>query len=138
MKQGPSKPNGIKEIAEALNISIGTVDRALHARAGVSAETRERVLQTAERLNYRANVAARNLKLNRNVRRLHCFTIPFAKASARRRVLPWVCGSKSTFGAIRGLARRISDSLTTIWRKGTTALSWRLGAHVAWIRFCAG
>lgn len=68
MKQTPSKPNGIKEIAEALNISIGTVDRALHARTGVSAKTREKVLQAAEKLNYRPNVAARSLKLNRNVR----------------------------------------------------------------------
>jgi LacI family transcriptional regulator len=68
VKQTPAKPNGIKEIAEALNISIGTVDRALHARTGVSAKTREKVLQAAEKLNYRPNVAARSLKLNRNVR----------------------------------------------------------------------
>jgi LacI family transcriptional regulator len=68
VKQVPSKSNGIKEIAEALNISIGTVDRALHGRTGVSAKTREKVLQTAEKLNYRPNIAARSLKLNRNVR----------------------------------------------------------------------
>jgi LacI family transcriptional regulator len=68
VKQEPSKPAGIKEIAEALNISIGTVDRALHARSGVSAKTRELVLETARRLQYRPNVAARSLKLNRNVR----------------------------------------------------------------------
>jgi LacI family transcriptional regulator len=63
-----SKPSGIKEIAEVLNISIGTVDRALHARAGVSAQTREKVLQTAQKLNYRPNFAARSLKLNRKLR----------------------------------------------------------------------
>lgn len=52
----------------ALNISIGTVDRALHARVGVSAQTRELVLKTARSLNYRPNVVARSLKLNRNVK----------------------------------------------------------------------
>jgi LacI family transcriptional regulator len=61
-------PAGIKEIARLLGISIGTVDRALHARPGISPETRAKVLKTAEQLNYRPNVAARSLKLNR---RLH-------------------------------------------------------------------
>ena len=59
------KPAGIKEIASALGISIGTVDRALHNRSGVSARTREKVLKTAERFQYKPNLAARNLKLNR-------------------------------------------------------------------------
>jgi LacI family transcriptional regulator len=68
MKEERAKPAGIREIAEALNISIGTVDRALHARPGVNPETRARVLKIAEKLNYRPNVAARNLKLNRTIR----------------------------------------------------------------------
>ena len=68
MKEERSKPAGIKDIAAALKLSIGTVDRALHARPGVNPETRARVLKLAEDLNYRANVAARNLKLNRNFR----------------------------------------------------------------------
>jgi len=68
VKEERSKPAGIKDIAEALNISIGTVDRALHARPGVNAETRAKVLKVAEKLNYRPNLAARNLKLNRTVR----------------------------------------------------------------------
>jgi LacI family transcriptional regulator len=63
-----NKSVGIKEIAAALKISIGTVDRALHARAGVNAKTRSRVLQMAEKLNYRPNIAARNLKLNQRLR----------------------------------------------------------------------
>ncbi len=68
MKIESSKSAGIKDIAKALKISIGTVDRALHARPGISTKTREAVLQTAERLNYRPNIAARSLKLNRNIR----------------------------------------------------------------------
>jgi hypothetical protein len=59
------KPAGIKEVASVPGISIGTVDRALHNRFGVSAKTREKVLKTAERFQYRPNLAARNLKLNR-------------------------------------------------------------------------
>lgn len=61
-------PSGIKEIARLLGISIGTVDRALHDRAGISPKTRAKVLKKAEELNYRANVAARSLKLNRRLR----------------------------------------------------------------------
>jgi LacI family transcriptional regulator len=62
------KSSGIKEIARALDISIGTVDRALHDRKGVSLKTRERVLKMAKRLNYTPNIAARNLKLNRQLK----------------------------------------------------------------------
>jgi LacI family transcriptional regulator len=59
---------GIKEIAKALGISIGTVDRALHSRPGVSPQTCAKVLKMAEALNYKPNVAARNLKLNRHLK----------------------------------------------------------------------
>lgn len=68
VKQTRSEPAGIKEIAKALGISIGTVDRALHARQGVSPKTRAKVLKMAEKLDYKPNVAARSLKLNRRVR----------------------------------------------------------------------
>jgi LacI family transcriptional regulator len=67
-KEGDSSPVGIKEIAKLLGISIGTVDRALHARTGISAKTRAKVLKKAEELNYRPNIAARSLKLNRRLR----------------------------------------------------------------------
>lgn len=63
-----SQSIGIKQIADALGISIGSVDRALHGRAGVSPATRDRVLKMAARLDYKPNIAARNLKLNRHIR----------------------------------------------------------------------
>jgi len=63
-----SKAAGIREIAEALGTSIGTVDRALHGRVGVSAKTRTLVLQMAKQLGYKPNIAARSLKLNRKMR----------------------------------------------------------------------
>ncbi len=63
----PDKPAGIKEIAAALGVSIGTVDRALHGRPGINAGTAVRVMKMAERLGYQPNVAARLLKLNRKL-----------------------------------------------------------------------
>lgn len=53
---------GIKDIARELGISIGTVDRALHGRSGISPATRARVLEMAEAVGYRPNLAARQLK----------------------------------------------------------------------------
>lgn len=67
-KSAGTKSAGIKEIAAALKISIGTVDRALHSRPGVSPKTRAKVLKMAEKLRYRPNMAARNLKLNHRLR----------------------------------------------------------------------
>jgi LacI family transcriptional regulator len=63
-----NKPSGIKEIAAALGVSIGTVDRALHDRPGINSLTRARVLRMAQTLGYRPNFAARHLKLRRKLR----------------------------------------------------------------------
>ena len=52
------KTGGIKEIARALGISIGTVDRVLHNRPGVSLKTKARVLDMAEQIGYKPNLAA--------------------------------------------------------------------------------
>lgn len=61
-------PAGIKEIAEALGVSIGTVDRALHGRPGINPLTRQKVLKMAQTMGYRPNVAARFLRSKRTVR----------------------------------------------------------------------
>ncbi len=53
----------IKDIADALGVSRGTVDRALHNRAEVSADVRERVLEKAKELGYRSNKAGRLLSV---------------------------------------------------------------------------
>lgn len=63
-----SRPVGIKDIARALGISIGTVDRAIHSRGGINSITRERVLKMAHTLGYKPNLAARYLKSPRQVR----------------------------------------------------------------------
>ncbi|MFL6354190.1 MAG: substrate-binding domain-containing protein [Bryobacteraceae bacterium] len=67
-KREQTSPPGIKEIARALGISIGTVDRALHDRSGISPMTRAKVLKMAQTLGYQPNFAARHLKLKRRMR----------------------------------------------------------------------
>ena len=52
---------GIHLIAELAHVSIGTVDRALHGRAGINDSTRQRILQVARQLRYAPNLAARAL-----------------------------------------------------------------------------
>ena len=61
-------PVGIKDIARALGISTGTVDRALHDKPEVSPATRARVLSMAEALGYRPNLAARYLQSRKQLR----------------------------------------------------------------------
>ena len=51
----------IKHIAAALNISISTVSRALHDAYDVSPETRRKVLELAEKLEYNPNPFAVSL-----------------------------------------------------------------------------
>lgn len=63
----PIKPAGIKDVAHAAGVSIATVDRVMHDRTGVNAKTRAQVLAMAQKLKYRPNLAARNLKLNRRL-----------------------------------------------------------------------
>lgn len=63
-----SRPVGIKDIAKALGLSNGTVDRALHSRGGINPATKNRVLSTARKLGYKPNLAARYLKAPRQVR----------------------------------------------------------------------
>src|SRR5712692_5533326 len=56
---------GIHLIAELANVSIGTVDRALHGRDGINQSTRERILQIARQISYTPNLAARALSVSR-------------------------------------------------------------------------
>lgn len=53
---------GIRQLADHLELSIGTVSRALNGRPGVHPATRERVLQAARELGYVANQSGRSLR----------------------------------------------------------------------------
>jgi LacI family transcriptional regulator len=58
----------ISDIAKALGVSIGTVDRALHDRPRIDPVTRERVLETARSMGYQVNLAASVLATKRRFR----------------------------------------------------------------------
>ena len=52
----------IYDIAEKAGVSVGTVNRALSNKPRISKETKKLVLETAEKLGYKANVAAQGLR----------------------------------------------------------------------------
>src|SRR5580693_6902902 len=53
---------GIRELARHLDISIGTVSRALNDRADVNPLTRQRVREAAAKLGYSPNQSGRSLR----------------------------------------------------------------------------
>src|SRR5262249_52925797 len=64
------KRAGIHRIAELAQVSIGTVDRALHGRKGISDATRRKILRIAKELDYSPHPVARALSAGRNKRRI--------------------------------------------------------------------
>jgi len=59
---------GVKEIARLANVSIGTVDRVLNNRVGVSEKTKAKILKIIEELNYQPNIFARRLASKKKLR----------------------------------------------------------------------
>lgn len=58
----------IKDIALKAGVSTGTVDRVIHNRGNVSADTREKVKEVMEELGYEPNIMASTLAYNRRFR----------------------------------------------------------------------
>lgn len=56
----------LRELADCLGVSVATVSRALNDKPGVSLEMRQKVLRLAKELQYRPNLAARNLRTSRS------------------------------------------------------------------------
>ena len=56
----------LKDIASALNLSITTVSRALNNKSDISRETKQKVLEVAEILDYRPNYFAKYLTEDHN------------------------------------------------------------------------
>lgn len=56
----------LKSIAAVSGVSIGTVDRVLHNRGGVSKETRAQVQKAAKELGYKSNIIGKALVAQRN------------------------------------------------------------------------
>lgn len=64
----------IKDIAKRAGVSIGTVDRVLHDRGDVKAETKAQVRKAVEELDYRPNLAAKGLAVRKKKIKL-CFLL---------------------------------------------------------------
>ena len=69
MRRAKQTPiTSIKEIAEKARVSIGTVDRVLHNRKGVSKETKAKIQRIVTATGYTPNIYARNLSLAKTYR----------------------------------------------------------------------
>ncbi len=55
----------IKDIAKLANVSVGTVDRVIHGRSGVSESSRQRVEEILKQLDYQPNMYASALASNK-------------------------------------------------------------------------
>ena len=51
----------IKDIAKMADVSVGTVDRVIHGRSGVSESSRKRVEEILKQLDYQPNMYATHL-----------------------------------------------------------------------------
>ena len=68
----------MKDIAKLANTSLGTVDRALNDKPGVSPKTRQRILELAESLHYTTNKHGKALVLKRRNTCLGCIVEPLS------------------------------------------------------------
>ena len=59
----------LKDIAQELNITIGTVSHVMNGIDDISEETKKRVLETAKKLGYISNNAAVSLRSGKT---FHC------------------------------------------------------------------
>jgi len=58
-------PVGLRDVARAAGVSVASASVALNGRSGVAELTRARILETAQRLGYRANPQAQALRRGR-------------------------------------------------------------------------
>ncbi|MEO6188798.1 MAG: LacI family DNA-binding transcriptional regulator [Ginsengibacter sp.] len=65
MKKKEKELSGVKEIARLANVSIGTVDRVIHNRSGVSTRTRKLIEKIIKDINYQPNLLGRRLASNK-------------------------------------------------------------------------
>lgn len=68
MKKKEAELTGVKEIARLANVSIGTVDRVIHNRKGVSDDTRQKINTIIDQLGYKPNTMASLLAKKKQIR----------------------------------------------------------------------
>ncbi|MEI6101228.1 MAG: LacI family DNA-binding transcriptional regulator, partial [Eubacteriales bacterium] len=66
----------VKDIAHAAGVSRGTVDRVLHNRSGVSAQTRQSVLAAVDACNFKPNTVAKALATQRSPKTVDVIVAP--------------------------------------------------------------
>ncbi|TVP91910.1 LacI family DNA-binding transcriptional regulator [Alkalibacterium sp.] len=71
----------IKDVAKAAGVSVAVVSKALNNYPDVSDKTREKVRQTAEKMNYSPNIVARNLS-SKNQKTIAMITSGFLKSES--------------------------------------------------------
>jgi LacI family transcriptional regulator len=86
----------INDVAALASVSVGTASKALNGRGSMRPETRQRVREAAERLNFHANVAARSLQAGRT------YTVGMITTdSIGRFSIPVLLGTEDSLGAGR-------------------------------------
>ncbi len=67
----------IYDLAKALGVSSGTVNRALHNKPEINAETKRRVLEMAEKMNFKLNPVAQSMRRKTfHIAAMDCCTVP--------------------------------------------------------------
>ncbi|MFF3333849.1 LacI family DNA-binding transcriptional regulator [Streptomyces sp. NPDC002888] len=93
---GPSRshPATLGDVARLAGVSIATASKALNGRSQVRAETRQRVIEAAERLSFRPNQLARGLLAGRTG------TVGLLTSDLEGRFsIPILMGAEDAFGA---------------------------------------
>lgn len=66
----------ISQIAKIAGVSRGTVDRAIHGRAGIDPDVKQNIHRIMEELNYKPNTVAIALKNNHKIKKIGIITVP--------------------------------------------------------------
>lgn len=94
MSEGPQGRATLVEVAALAGVSVGTASKALNDRGSMREETRQRVVQAAERLGFQADAVARSLQAGRS------YTIGMITTdSIGRFSIPVMLGVEDTLGA---------------------------------------
>lgn len=67
MRENKSERIRIKDIAIKAGVSVGTVDRVIHGRSGVSESSKKKVEEILKQMNYQPNMYASALASNKNI-----------------------------------------------------------------------
>ena len=93
----------IKDIARLANVSVGTVDRVLHGRSGVSEASRKRVEEILKQLDYQPNMYASALASNKK------YTFACLLPKHRKANIGQMCK--------KGFEKRLPHTPTSIFRQ---------------------